>query len=399
VKLYLLPLLATLVAAAVLLHVVPSVTIVAAFGLLLAAPAFATPGWFHAVCLFAFNERGELGAQATLTEIDARMGEIRSELEQLGAVEGDLDDTQTTRWTELNTEWDGLAERRLPLVERQAKLDKIRGLSLSPANVEDGAETRSGPAVHRSDDPFDQTEVRRVGGNLFGGRELRDRALSALERSDFVADEHRDRVENLLRRRDTREGALARHVLVTGSDAYRDAWVKVLNGRAHELSGEERQAMTLERAMSLTSANGGYAVPFTLDPTIILTNAGTINPLRQIARVRTTVTNNWHGVTSAGVTAGYDAEADRGRATTRRRWASRRSRSRRPRRSCRPSIEIVQDFGNDLAADLVELFADARDRLEANKFTLGAGHGSDEPKGVITAVAAVGGSVVGHRDR
>jgi hypothetical protein len=47
--------------------------------------------------------------------------------------------------------------------------------------------------------------------------------------------------------------------------------------------------------MSLTGGNGGYLVPFTLDPTIVLNNAGAANPFRQISRIATTATNSWNG--------------------------------------------------------------------------------------------------------
>src|SRR5687767_14309201 len=61
--------------------------------------------------------------------------------------------------------------------------------------------------------------------------------------------------------------------------------------------------------MSLTGANGGYLVPFTLDPTIILTNTGMVDPFRQISTVKTIATDDWNGVSSAGVTAEWLAEA------------------------------------------------------------------------------------------
>ena len=39
------------------------------------------------------------------------------------------------------------------------------------------------------------------------------------------------------------------------------------------------------RAMSLTDAQGGFMTPMVLDPAILLTSAGSINPLRRISRV------------------------------------------------------------------------------------------------------------------
>lgn len=52
-----------------------------------------------------------------------------------------------------------------------------------------------------------------------------------------------------------------------------------------------------------------FAVPFELDPTILLTSSDALNPVRQLARVFMTVTDQWKGVSSAGVTAAYQAEA------------------------------------------------------------------------------------------
>jgi len=56
-------------------------------------------------------------------------------------------------------------------------------------------------------------------------------------------------------------------------------------------------------ALSLTLANGGYLLPFVLDPTIILTNSASANPWRRISRNVTTTSSTWNGVNSAGVTA------------------------------------------------------------------------------------------------
>jgi hypothetical protein len=59
--------------------------------------------------------------------------------------------------------------------------------------------------------------------------------------------------------------AVARQMLTTGSPEYLAAFESYLN----DPGGYASRA-----ALSLTPANGGYLVPFTLDPTIILTNAG-----------------------------------------------------------------------------------------------------------------------------
>jgi HK97 family phage major capsid protein len=57
-----------------------------------------------------------------------------------------------------------------------------------------------------------------------------------------------------------------------------------------------------QRSLSLTSASGGYAVPVTLDPTIIPTSNGAVNPWRAISRVEQITGNTWNGV-SAGASS------------------------------------------------------------------------------------------------
>src|SRR5947208_2812794 len=58
-----------------------------------------------------------------------------------------------------------------------------------------------------------------------------------------------------------------------------------------------------------STTQGGFLVPPFLDPTIILTNVGTTNPFRSISTVKSIMTQTWKGVTSAGVTAEWTAEA------------------------------------------------------------------------------------------
>ena len=86
-----------------------------------------------------------------------------------------------------------------------------------------------------------------------------------------------------------------------GSTHYRGAFAKLLGDptRGHLLWNPDEQqafqdvaAVSNEmRAMSTTRANAGYMIPLTLDPAIMLTNAGSINPLRQLATVKQTMSN------------------------------------------------------------------------------------------------------------
>ncbi len=95
---------------------------------------------------------------------------------------------------------------------------------------------------------------------------------------------------------------LASRILATGSPTYNRAFEKLLRGLP--LDSGEVGALSLG-----TAGEGGYAVPFDLDPTIILTSNGAINPLRQLARVERVMGRRWQGLTSAGATVSRGAEA------------------------------------------------------------------------------------------
>jgi HK97 family phage major capsid protein len=142
--------------------------------------------------------------------------------------------------------------------------------------------------------------------------------------------------------------------------------------------------------MSLTDANGGYLVPFTLDPTIILTNAGAANPFRQISTIKTIATDTWNGVTSAGVSAEWTAEGVEAADAT----PTVGQPTITPKKADAwvfGSYEVLADSG--FASELGRLLADAKDRLEAAAFAT-ANTGATIPRGVVAAVAAVTASIV-----
>lgn len=286
---------------------------------------------------------------------------------------------------------EGVAERN----RLQAQLDSIvarrsavAAAADNPAQVIDGDGATGAPNTNRNDDPFDLASLRFNAP----GSEVRSRAMTALEGMPHLDDAHRSRATDLLERADTDQGDLARHILATGSTAYRTGWQKMIRGVPEQLTPEERSALAEARALSLTDANGGYAVPVTLDPTIIITNDGSTNPFRRIASQRSIVTSKWTGVTSAGVTAGFAAEATEvadGAPTL-------GPVSITPHKAhvfVPFSVEVEGDWAA-LEADVRDMIADGKDNLEATKFALGAGDGSEEPFGVVTALAAAGGSVI-----
>lgn len=191
----------------------------------------------------------------------------------------------------------------------------------------------------------------------------------------------------------------ARWVNAAGDPSYRTAFAKLLGDpqRGHMLwTAEEAAAyravaevqseMESRTALSTTAANGGYMIPLTLDPAILLTNDGSNNPLRQLATIKQTMTNTWQGVTSAGATSEWKTEASEvadGSPTF-----------------GGPSIpvftgdsfvpysfEVGMDAVNFLE-ELANVLRDSADNLMATAYT--TGNGSSAPQGIVTGL--VGGS-------
>lgn len=173
--------------------------------------------------------------------------------------------------------------------------------------------------------------------------------------------------------------AWVRQIATRSTDAYAAAFGKVMTGNAWALSDEERAALAVG-----TSTQGGALVPTHLDPTIILTNTGSTNIIRQLARVVTlTQGKQWNGVTSAGVSASFDAELAEVSDDTPVPTTAVNVPLYTARAFAQSSIEAVEDIEN-LASDLLMMFGDARDRLEGAKFMNGSG--TAEPTGIFTSI-------------
>ena len=318
---------------------------------------------------------------------------IRSELLQLDEVEEPTEE-QASRAEELLGQFDTARDAHTAQVEHEERVEAVRTASLTEGSTERG----SGPAslLPSRTNPYEDLDRVR-GANLHDRSvvaDLRGRALTAVERvEDSLTAEQLERAERLVR--GDRKGRIAQHILLTGSDAYHRAFESLLanGGNAALLEDEDLVAYRLaeahRRAMTLTDAAGGFLVPFTLDPTIILTNAGSANPFRQVSTVRTITTDNWNGVSSAGVTAEWLAESAQV-ADASPTFAQPTITPKKAAAWVQGSFEVLSDSG--FGAEVGPLLADAKDRLEAAGFT--NGNGTTQPKGTITAVSAVAGSVV-----
>jgi HK97 family phage major capsid protein len=135
-----------------------------------------------------------------------------------------------------------------------------------------------------------------------------------------------------------------------------------------------------------TGSAGGYALPITVDPTLNLMSSGTVNPIRQLATVRTISTRELRLLATDGVTSAYAAElteaSDNSPTLAQPDLFAERFQSFVP-----ISLELFSDWTN-LQQQLAELFSDAKDVMEATAFLTGGGHGGSppQPAGILGGV-------------
>jgi len=220
-------------------------------------------------------------------------------------------------------------------------------------------------------------------------REARDRALRRLdsrEDTTHLSDDAKRQVEQHIRRNTD----IARRILVTETEEYREAYMKLMTqpDAAAFLSTEERDAVRafLEyRAMSEnTTTAGGFGIPVFIDPSIILTAQESGNPFLEIARQVDVNTNQWKGVSSAGVTWTFQTEAATA-ADSSPTLAQPSVLVHMARGTIPYSIEVGMDYPQ-FADEMGRLLAEGYDELLVQKFTIGSGTG--EPKGILTALSA-----------
>jgi len=340
----------------------------------------------------------------TLEEVLARLSEIRTDLENIAAIEGDLDEAQRSDWDALNTEWDTLDAKRVELEGRAERLRALRSTNLMPATG-DGAE---GADVERSrvtdefnaqrsttDDIYELGELATISRSSGAyGTAVRDRAMRSIEDWEGVTPEMQASAERLIANagRAARRGKhdhaqeIAEHILRTAQPDYVEGFYNLLESPQLGVAGLDiDQAKAFRAAMNEgTTTQGGFMVPPMLDPSIILTNAGISNPFRQRSTIKSITTQTWKGVTSAGVTAEWTAEAAEA-ADASPTVAQPSITPVRADAYVQASFEMVED--TSISGELAMLFADARDRLEGTAFAVGTG--STQPHGIVTELGLV----------
>lgn len=247
---------------------------------------------------------------------------------------------------------------------KEARVAELAELAVERDNVP------KGPTFIRRPDKADVTDAAR---------------MDFRTASDLVARQAEERGidpthARMLMKRHRGDLAFVRNVAARATDAYESAFQKVMTGREMFLDAEERAAIAVG-----TNTQGGFLVPTHLDPTLILTNAGTSNAIRAISRVVTlTVGDTWNGVTTAGSTFSWDAELAEVSDDSPS-FGSASIPVYTGAGFIGASYQAFDDIAS-LSSDVLTLFADGRDRLEATAHCTGAG--STEPTGIFTALDA-----------
>jgi HK97 family phage major capsid protein len=329
---------------------------------------------------------------ARLSAVQDRQIAIRARSAAIEATDTPAEDAEdavraayTSLGDEIDTlvsEHDSLESERADLSARVARLDALRSVqdveTSQPSVADVSARSRSRRPER---DPF-AIDLRTLGNSDGDRSELMSRAHDGIERAVRRHGLPEGGAEIAARALDDRhrspkdKEAFSRHLLTTGSDEYHEAFAE------YARTGSQRSVVALS-----PSTAGGVLVPFTLDPTIILTNNGSANPFRQISTIKTTATNTWNGVTSAGVSAAWVGEQavtpDVGPAFSGLQITPEKAAGWIP-----VTYEAMED--SDFEQQLPSLLEDARDRLEEAAFALGTG--ALQPFGVVpqaTTVASV----------
>ncbi|MFE7797064.1 phage major capsid protein [Nocardia sp. NPDC057440] len=206
---------------------------------------------------------------------------------------------------------------------------------------------------------------------------MRDAAQRIAERSKFAVSqrsEAKDHAIHLLDQDHT--GDLAARFISMGSDTYERAWSKYAAGHTiGGLSFEEQRALQLG-----SDADGGFAVPVQLDPTVIHTSAGVVNPVRQLATTKTITGKEYQGVTSAGTTVSRSLE---GAEFAENSWTLAQPTIRTERVTGYTTFTFEAEAWNAIREEIVFALRDAKDREEAESFTNGNGT-SPNASGIVS---------------
>ena len=317
----------------------------------------------------------------SIDELRGKVESLREEIATLADAE-ELTDEQNERFDAALVEFEEARSAFEQAEARAAKVAEVRAFAASEKNVKPTFEPVN---VNTRASVWDVDELRGAPPEK-RATEIRARALDAIEKDGRrVASDAG--LEDLARRMSSRgkvSNALAELVIQTGSPEYQDAFERYTQNPGDSFAKMEldkRQSEIMERAaLSMPAVAGAVTIPYQLDPTVILTNAGVVSPIRQVCRnVQITGTNIWQFNTSAGVSASLlaeNTEVSDGTPT----FTSTQITAYKMAAYAYGSYESIADSGwnNELAM----MFADAKARAEGTY--LATGTGSSQPQGLVT---------------
>jgi HK97 family phage major capsid protein len=346
-----------------------------------------------------------------LQEMLDRQSAIRMELGSMDADPLTSEESDGNIRDTLIDEYEQLEDLKKPVLARMEKIKLINGAgqdgrgnshvgNQGPVSREPGydpgavSESRrwgggQTPEFMNRLDPFGDLDKVRDG--LVRGSDMVARSLSVIEMHAKRGILLPERAEEATRKM-VSDPMIARHALLTGHDEYVEAFRAYLN----DPMGEGLRAA--QRSLTLGTASGGFLLPYVLDPTIVLTSDGSVNPYRAMAEVKQTTSNAWQGVNSAGVQMGWLDES--GQATDNTPTAGQIQIF--PKKAAAWVIASFESNADTNFADqLPRLLGDAKDILEETAFARGTGGvgNAGQPQGVLNGLGTAqrvlaGGSAV-----
>ena len=234
-----------------------------------------------------------------LSELRSKVAEVRDEIVTLSAIE-EITVEDDAILTESLATFETLSAELADVEARSARIEAAKATIVERASGVDSVQI-----MKPTETAIDMRTATRM--------QIKDAALKVLELdgSDLSA-RAGDSVESLIRAQNANvDGTLiAKRILATETPAYRSAFAKALTSSQPAWTSEEARAISEYRAASEgTDSAGGFGVPVFIDSSIILTSGAAAAPVYNLARKVSVTTDEWKGVSSAGVTFSYDSEA------------------------------------------------------------------------------------------
>jgi len=318
----------------------------------------------------------------TLNELRERVAAIEVRMEDLNTEyrDAELPEKEQAEFDELESE----------LKRSKDSIAKIeRRLGIFKDDAKDSKKIDGAPAVHVGNEiRHDLDELRNASSSTeqYYGK-VRDNALRVIEQGRAAVDKKdieasQERMESLLRLpgRDDAGHTLAERYTVTSNDLYERAFFKACaaGGNIQVLNADEFRAMQMG-----SDPAGGYAIPVQLDPTIIWTMPGILNPLRRLAKHVQIVGKEYQGVLSNGTTVQRNAE---GAETSDNSFTLSNYTVRTKRADGYVPFTYEAEIGWDgLRSTISYALAQAKDAEEAHNFMLGDGTGNT-PNGLLGTI-------------